>query len=143
MPEPRKPGDPVERSGTLIEPSIGPSAHWPGRPLPVERSGTLIETDDDIRQAFLSGQKGQQAGSPIATNAPAPVPPAPAPQAAAVPSAVPYRPTVRPPMAILVVFDDGRTDGEIIRIRDHRFIIGRSEGDLVIPFDGRISAAPP
>ena len=44
-------------------------------------------------------------------------------------------------MAILVVFDDGRTDGEIIRIRDHRFIIGRSEGDLVIPFDGRISAA--
>ena len=27
-----------------------------------------------------------------------------------------------------------------IRIRDHRFIIGRTEGDLRIPLDGRISA---
>jgi len=40
----------------------------------------------------------------------------------------------------LTVFDDGRTDGEMIRIRDHRFIIGRTEGDLCIPLDGRISA---
>ena len=139
MTAPRKPGDPVERSGTLIEPSIGPSAPQPGQPQPVERSGTLIETDDDIRQAFLSGQKGQQPGPPIGINVPALSRQHRAPVAAAR-SAVPYRPTVRPPMAILVVFDDGRTDGEIIRIRDHRFIIGRSEGDLVIPFDGRISA---
>ncbi len=54
--------------------------------------------------------------------------------------AVPFRPTVRPPVAVLTVFDDGKTDGEIIRIRDHRFIIGRTEGDLCIPLDGRISA---
>jgi FHA domain len=140
MSEPRKPGEPVERSGTLIEPSIGPSAPQPGRPQPVERSGTLIETDDDIRQAFLSGPKGLQPGSPIGTNAPAPMPPAPEPQSRAARSAVPYRPTVRPPVAILTVFDDGRTDGELIRIRDHRFIIGRTEGDLCLPLDGRISA---
>jgi hypothetical protein len=140
MSEPRKPGEPVERSGTLIEASSGPPVPQPGRPQPVERSGTLIETDDDIRQAFLSGQKGQQPGSPIGINAPAAIPPAPAPQGAAVRSAVPYRPTVRPPLAILTVFDDGRTDGETIRIRDHRFIIGRTEGDLCIPLDGRISA---
>jgi hypothetical protein len=43
-------------------------------------------------------------------------------------------------MAVLTVFDDGKTDGEVIRIRDHRFIIGRTEGDFCIPLDGRISA---
>ena len=43
-------------------------------------------------------------------------------------------------MAVLTVFDDGKTDGEMIRIRDHRFIIGRTEGDLCIPLDGRMSA---
>ena len=41
---------------------------------------------------------------------------------------------------MLTVFDDGKTDGEVIRIRDHRFIIGRTEGDLCIPLDGRMSA---
>src|SRR5262249_44427146 len=39
-----------------------------------------------------------------------------------------------------LLFDDGRTDGEVIRIRDHRFIIGRTEGDFRIPLDGRISS---
>lgn len=133
MSEPRKPGHPVERTGTLIEGGASPLGLQPANQPPIERSGTFIETDEDIRQAF-SGQKDLQPGPP-SKNAAVPVPPA-----STARSAVPYRPTVRPPMAILVVFDDGRTDGEIIRIRDHRFIIGRSEGDLVIPFDGRISA---
>jgi len=43
-------------------------------------------------------------------------------------------------MAMLTVCDDGKLDGEVIRIRDQRFVIGLSEGDLKIPFDGRISA---
>jgi hypothetical protein len=51
-----------------------------------------------------------------------------------------YRPTLRPRIAVLTVFDDGKTDGEIIRIRGNRFILGRSEGDFLIPHDGRISA---
>ena len=38
------------------------------------------------------------------------------------------------------MFDDGKADGEVIRIRDHRFVIGRTEGDLTIPIDGRISS---
>jgi hypothetical protein len=108
----------------------------PGQPkTPVERSGTVIETDEDIRQAVLSGHKRR----PPAPAAVEPSP-APAPQSAAARSAVPFRPTVRPPVAVLTVFDDGKTDGEVIRIRDHRFIIGRTEGDLRIPLDGRISA---
>ena len=55
-------------------------------------------------------------------------------------SASPFRPTIRPPVALLTVCDDGKTSGEVIRIRDHRFTIGRNEGDLRIPIDGRISA---
>ena len=113
----------------------------PAKPLqpnpPVERSGTLIETEDDIRQALQSGHKGRPPGPAVpAELSPAPAPPA---QGAARP-AVPFRPTVRPPVAVLTVFDDGKTDGEMIRIRDHRFTIGRTEGNLCIPLDGRISA---
>lgn len=54
--------------------------------------------------------------------------------------AQPFRPTARAPIPILTVFDDGRTDGETIRIRTSRFVIGRVEGDLTIPIDGRISS---
>jgi hypothetical protein len=99
-----------------------------------ERSGTLTETDEDIRQALLSGHKGRL---PVAANPPAPAPAAPAQPAAR--SALAFRPTARPPVAVLTIFDDGKTDGEIIRIRDHRFIIGRTEGDFSIPLDGRMS----
>lgn len=53
---------------------------------------------------------------------------------------IPYRPLNRPRVALLTVCDDGKTDGEVIRIRSHRFVIGRTEGDLCIPIDGRISA---
>jgi pSer/pThr/pTyr-binding forkhead associated (FHA) protein len=36
--------------------------------------------------------------------------------------------------------DDGKSDGTVIRILTHRYIIGRTEGDLRIEIDGRISA---
>jgi pSer/pThr/pTyr-binding forkhead associated (FHA) protein len=54
--------------------------------------------------------------------------------------AMPFRPTTRPPVALLTVCDDGKTDSEVIRIRNPRFVIGRTEGDLCIPIDGRISS---
>src|SRR4051794_40080268 len=109
----------------------------PGQPRPpVERPGTLIETDEDIRQALLSRLKGQ-AQAP-AQPAP-PVPTDPAAQATGK-GASAYRPTARPPLAILTVYDDGKLDGEVIRIRDPRFVIGRTEGNLTIPIDGRISS---
>jgi hypothetical protein len=98
----------------------------------------LIETEEDVRHALLSGLKGRQPGPLVAVEPPAPITPGPPSPAAR--SAVPYRPTARPPVPVLTVFDDGKTDGECIRIRDHRFIIGRTEGDLRIPLDGRISA---
>ena len=114
----------------------------PGQPNPnVERSGTMIETEEDVRQALLSGLKGRPpvpVGLPEAVPPPAVAPPAPPPAVAK--SASPFRPTARPPIALLTVFDDGRTDGEVIRLREARFHIGRTEGDLRIPLDGRMSA---
>ena len=116
----------------------------PGQPnSPVERTGTLIETDEEVRQAVLSGLRGQQQPAPVdrAPAAPPPSPPSQAQPAPAPPLAVsPFRPTSRPPLAILTVFDDGKAEGEVIRIRDSRFIIGRTEGDLRIPIDGRMSS---
>src|SRR5271166_6282289 len=107
----------------------------PGQPNPhVERSGTLIETDDEVRQAIsgLKGQ-GQPEGLPAATPGAPPTP-------SKGPSATLFRPTVRPPVPVLTVCDDGKLDGEVIRIRDQKFVIGRSEGDLKIPIDARISS---
>ena len=120
MPTPQKPippGSPLERQATLVERPPGP---------PIERSGTVLETDDDVREALMAGQ-----GAPKPTSMPA-KPPAR--------TASPFRPTARPPVAMLTVFDDGKTDGETIRIRDTKFVIGRTEGDLRIPIDGRMSA---
>ena len=129
MSQPPRPGRPIvppERSGTMIE-GAG------GAPLYVERSGTVLETDEDLRQAIQSGFKAH----PQAQPAPAP---ASRPAEVAGRAANLFRPTGRPPVALLTVYDDGKTEGEVIRIREPRFVIGRTEGDLRIPIDGRISS---
>jgi pSer/pThr/pTyr-binding forkhead associated (FHA) protein len=41
---------------------------------------------------------------------------------------------------MLCVLDDGREDGEWVRLRGDRVIIGRADGDVVIPHDTMISA---
>ena len=111
----------------------------PGQqPPPVDRSSTLIETEEDVRQAMLTGLK-EPPTMPASVPAAPPPPPATAPPLVAARSASVFRPTARPPMPILIVYDDGRMEGEIIRIREPRFIIGRSEGDLRFPLDGRMS----
>jgi pSer/pThr/pTyr-binding forkhead associated (FHA) protein len=52
-----------------------------------------------------------------------------------------FRPVIRPTVPILTVIDDGSTDdGEQIRIRKDRFVIGRSSGDLTIPNDATMSS---
>ena len=50
-----------------------------------------------------------------------------------------FRPTHRPTMAVLYVLDDGCQESEAIRIRGDSFVIGRAEGDLIIPHDGVLS----
>ena len=75
-----------------------PTKHEQPSP-PIERSGTVIETDDDIRQALLSGHKGRRPGPPVAVEPPAPMPRHRRPARRV--SAVPFRPTARPPVAVL------------------------------------------
>lgn len=42
-------------------------------------------------------------------------------------------------MAVLTVFDDGDDSGELVRIRESIFVIGRTDGNLTIPHDSSIS----
>lgn len=51
-----------------------------------------------------------------------------------------YKPSNRSPNAILTVFDDGKEDGETIRLRLSPFVIGRSDGDLRIANDYQMSS---
>jgi pSer/pThr/pTyr-binding forkhead associated (FHA) protein len=109
-----------------------PPANRP--PAPVE--GTRLESDEDIRQALqarrarLAAQaQGKAPGAP--GQAPAPAPAEVEPQA--------ERPVVRPPLALLCILDDGRADGEWVRLRADVTVIGRTEGDVRIPHDAAIS----
>jgi pSer/pThr/pTyr-binding forkhead associated (FHA) protein len=53
-----------------------------------------------------------------------------------------FRPTLRPPVPVLTVLDDGsREYGEEFRIRTDAFSIGRTSGSLVLPNDPSISGA--
>jgi pSer/pThr/pTyr-binding forkhead associated (FHA) protein len=53
----------------------------------------------------------------------------------------PYRPSFRRPMALIHVIDDGRDGGEVVRMRADRLLIGRAEGDIVVPHDIFMSPA--
>jgi len=47
----------------------------------------------------------------------------------------PFRPKLRRSMALVHVIDDGREGGEVVRMRGDRLVIGRADGDIVIPHD--------
>ncbi len=55
-------------------------------------------------------------------------------------AAQPFRPVFRPPVAVLEICDDGRDEGEFIRIRVESLTIGRSSADLLIAHDSQISS---
>ena len=88
---------------------------------------TRLESDEDVQQALrayrLGGKAEANNGSVKADDAP-PM----------------FRPTERPAMAVLTVFDDGAEDGEQIRIRQDEYVIGRAKGDFVVPHDGQMSS---
>jgi pSer/pThr/pTyr-binding forkhead associated (FHA) protein len=108
----------------------------PGQPISEPVEGTRLESDEEIRQALQArrarlaapapaAQQGAQAKAPII--APVEV----EPQA--------EQPVLRPPVALLCALDDGKADGEWVRLRADRTVIGRTEGDVRIPHDGAIS----
>jgi hypothetical protein len=89
---------------------------------------TRLESVEEIQRAI----RARAAPAPSAT--PPAVPTAPPPAETPV-----FRPVRRPPMALLCVHDDGNEDGEVFRLRTDRVVIGRSEGDIVIPHDTMMS----
>jgi hypothetical protein len=94
-----------------------------------EFQATWLESDEEIRQALASRQVCQAA----------PARPTPAYAHRADAEVQPERPVQRPPMALLCILDDGRQEGEWVRLRADRTIIGRTEGDVLIPHDGLVS----
>jgi len=109
----------------------------PANPLPVAIEGTRLESDEDIRQALQARRDrlaAQAKKGPAAAPGKAPV---------AVPvevEAQAERPILRPPTALLCVLDDGRSDGEWVRLRADVSVIGRTEGHIRLPHDGLVSA---
>ena len=108
-----------------------------------------MESDDEIRAALQAANEKSGIVSrpkPVVKRTPAPevdsnevsdVVPKPAPPKT---FAKPFRPTLRPPVPLLVVCDDGDWDGETIRLRNERFVIGRNTGDFQLPNDGLVSS---
>src|SRR5437660_507910 len=113
----------------------------PDRKAAVVRSPTRLEFAEDIRAAIHARQAelAGEAAPPPSRERPRPERKATVAEPA-IPHVEAYRPSLRPPIALLVVFDDGAEDGQTIRLRGDRFLIGRSEGDLLIPHDGQMSA---
>ncbi len=105
-----------------------------GKPAPAPVEGTRLESDEDIRQAL------QARRARLAAQAQPKAPGAKVPVATPVEiEAQGERPVIRPPLALLCVLDDGRTDGEWVRLRADVTVIGRAEGDVRIPHDSGIS----
>ena len=90
--------------------------------------GTQLDSIDDIRE-YLSSHYTPTMAEPQLSEPPTP----------GGDSSLPFRPVTRPPMAILMVMDDGAQSGEMIRLRHDIFRIGREKGDFVVPHDPAIS----
>ncbi|HLN26587.1 MAG TPA: FHA domain-containing protein [Gemmataceae bacterium] len=109
----------------------------PGDSAPEPREATRLESDEEVRQAL------QARRARLAARAPAAKPGAQAKTPAAGPveiEAQPERPLLRPPTGMLCALDDGKLDGEWVRLRADRTVIGRIDGDVRIPHDGLISS---
>lgn len=53
----------------------------------------------------------------------------------------PFRPRVRPPLAVVCLVDDGLETGEWFRIRTPKVVLGRTQGEIQVPHDDGISGA--
>ncbi len=96
-----------------------------------EPEPTHLESAEEIHRALAARRTRLQ--RPI-TGQPLP-PPLPT-----IPETQRERPTQRPPMARLCILDDGKQDGEWVRIRTDRTVIGRADGDVRIPHDVQMSS---
>jgi pSer/pThr/pTyr-binding forkhead associated (FHA) protein len=98
-----------------------------GQPGQSRRQATVLESVEDIRAQIRGAAVSKE--------------PFDVPASTAEPEhdAKPFRPALRPSMGLLCVLDDGEDTGELLRIRGNSFVIGRVEGNLMIPHDSGIS----
>ena len=101
------------------------------KPRGRRRPATVLESVDALI--------GRPRHEPTLIEATLPPPFPPGPPAAPGGEVPTFRPSLRPPMAIVCALDDGQDTGETVRIRVPSFVIGRGAGDLVIPHDGGMS----
>ncbi len=98
---------------------------------------------DTIRQTRMeSGPPEDEPATLSLRSIPAPeaLPSRPARLARSDDDTQPFRPSLRPPTALLHVLDDNQQSAEVVRLRTASFIIGRTEGDLLLPHDRLISS---
>jgi pSer/pThr/pTyr-binding forkhead associated (FHA) protein len=105
---------------------------------PPRRAVTVLEPVEEVRARVR--RTAQEVAPLISESAKEGVKSPPQKPACSSDDTQPYRPTQRPPMALLTVLDDADTEGETIRIRGDSLIIGRVEGSLILPHDGAISS---
>ena len=104
----------------------------PGAPMTSERAqalplGTELESNEEIERARAELRRQSPSSKNPGT-------------ATSTHQEQPFRPSIRPPAAMLIMCDDGETSGEVFRLRSDRFIIGRTEGDLQLPDDEQVSS---
>src|SRR4051794_31575511 len=102
-PRPASPNPFPERSSTLIEDAANLPGRSPPGHLAVDRSVTVIEAEEDVRQG-LAGLRNPPQGAAAASGI------ASVSAARSQPANL-FRPTVRPPVPLLTVYDDGKPDG--------------------------------
>jgi hypothetical protein len=104
-----------------------------GRRQPPDPAATRFESAEEIQQAMHARQARLKGKAPPARGQP------PVALPAEEPETPPEVPGQRPPMALLCILDDGKQDGEVVRLRGDRCLLGRIEGDVRIPHDGMMS----
>jgi pSer/pThr/pTyr-binding forkhead associated (FHA) protein len=90
--------------------------------LPPEPPETRLETVEELRQLL--------GNVPRTPTVPEQIPDLDTP---------PLRPAKRPPIALLCICDDGRDDGEWVRLRADKYVLGRGDGDFRVPHDSMMS----
>src|SRR5438045_629773 len=93
-----------------------------------------LESAVEIQRASAAGGALQGAATTPAEHESHPAAPAEEPDVQLA------RPMQRPPTAQLCILDDGKQEGEWVRLRADRTTIGRVEGEIVIPHDKQMSA---
>jgi pSer/pThr/pTyr-binding forkhead associated (FHA) protein len=86
-----------------------------------EDTGTRMESVDEIRAALQSRRKPTEKEAVEDTDT------------------LDFRPVRRPSMAMLCLLDDGRQEGEWIRLRRDVTVIGRNESEIIIPHETEMS----